>query len=245
MKILIVSAALSCLIAPQVAFAEDGDWTGPYVGINAGVLDSSTQNVDTWCWGACDGPEVRTVKPTIGMTVGINQQVDRNLIVGLEADISTGAKEVIQTPTWVNATPPSETTWASDQKWSSSIRFRAGMANNRTMIYLTAGYTIAKASYSENTTNYPPFGGHPGPFGAGWRGTLTGYTYGGGVEHSFGDFSLKLEVLHSRFGEQSACYADAVGPTTGQCILSPSNQPSMLTFTPRNTTVRFGVNYRF
>ena len=232
-------------LSPQFAWADETNWSGPYVGVTAGATETTTENVDNWCWGACDGPTIKAIKPTIGANIGFNQQIDSGLVIGLESDFNTGGSKSVITPSSKTADPMPVFKWTADYKWSASVRGRVGMTTGKSMVYVTSGYSIAKADLSENTKNYPPFGSHPGPFGARWSGTLPGFTYGVGVEHSFGRTSFKAEVLHSSYSVKSACYADSVGATAGQCIADFSSEPPTLAFVSSNTAVRVGINYRF
>lgn len=242
-----VTCGLGIAIAavPHSAFAQAGDWSGPYIGVTAGVTDQTTENIDNWCWAACDAPTIQSIKPAVGGTIGINQKVDTNLVVGLEADFQGGGEKVVVTPTSSTRTPPPRFTWTADYKWSASARARVGVLTGDSMVYVTGGYALSRAHFNENTTDYPPFASNPGPFGANWNGTLKGYVVGAGIEHGIGKATVKAEVLHSKYNIPVACYADTVGPTTGQCITSFSSEPPTLAFVPSATTIRVGFNYRF
>jgi opacity protein-like surface antigen len=244
-RILFIMFASPAALSPQLAMAQDTNWSGPYVGVTAGATEATTQNVDNWCWGACDGPTIKAIKPTFGATIGANQQIDSGLVIGVEADFNTGGSKSVITPSSRTADPMPVFKWTADYKWTASLRGRVGMTSGNSMVYVTGGYSIAKVDLNEDTQNYPPFRSHPGPFGARWIGTLPGFTYGVGVEHSFGRASVKAELLHASYSVRSACYADTVGPTAGQCFADFSPEPATLSFVPSSTAVRVGFNYSF
>ena len=116
------------------------------------------------------------------------------------------------------------------------------MAEKNTLFYVTGGVAAADAHVSEVTMNAPPWNGHSPNYGASWKGILTGYTYGAGAEHQFGDFSIKAEFLRATYARHTACYQDSDGPNAGQCW---SNGEDYLGLSPSMTSLRIGLNYRF
>lgn len=243
-RVLFTLLASATALSPQMAWAEESNWSGPYLGVTAGATEATTENSDTWCWGACDGPTIKAIKPTLGVTIGANQQVGSGLMVGVEADVNTGQSMSVLTPSPYADDLLSVFKWTADYKWTANLRGRIGITTGKSMVYVTSGYSIAKVDLSEDTQNFRPVRSHPGSYGARWSGTLPGFSYGLGVEHSFGRASIKAEVLHSSYAIKSACYADTIGARAGQCFADYSSDAAILSFIPSSTAVRVGINYR-
>lgn len=243
-RVLFTLLASAAALSPQWAWAEESKWSGAYVGVTAGVTEATTENIDTWCWAACDGPTIKAIKPTLGVTIGAIQEVDSGLVVGVEADVNTGQSKSVFTPSPYVGDPLPVFKWTADYRWTANLRGRIGMTTGKSMVYVTSGYSIASVDLSEDTQNFPPVRSHPGSYGARWSGTLPGFSYGVGVEHSFGRASIKAEVLHSSYSIKSACFAVTAGATAGQCFEDYSSDVGTLSFVPSSTAVRVGINYR-
>jgi outer membrane immunogenic protein len=154
------------------------NWTGFYIGLNAGYGFGSS----TW-----DTPAV-TTKPkgaSFGGTAGYNWQTGA-LVFGVEADI---AASMVKGDVICGVGGTCET----KNEWLSTLRGRIGYAFDRWLPYITAGgaYGHTKAT---NTNLTPGFqGASATPFG---------WTAGVGLEYAFlGNWSAKLEYLYVDLGK--------------------------------------------
>ena len=240
---IIVISALMATTAATSAQAEDRPWSGPYVGFYTGANAGSNEFGDYWCWSACGAPVINVIKPAIGATVGINFQPDENLVVGVEADIGSGFKDEKTYPTF--ATPIYR--WATNIKWQSTVRARAGLTSGKTLAYVTGGYAFANADFSETTDKTARGGGAANvAWGANWKGTTSGYVYGAGIEHKFGSVSTKFEFLRESFGTHNACYKDLEGANAGVCWPTGIySNPKSVSFSPTVSSLKVGLNFQF
>ncbi len=243
-KVLIFSC-LAITIVSNPAYAEEDAWTGAYVGVHAGVNAANTDFKDNWCWAACDAPTVDFNKPEIGVTIGQNALIDDNFLVGIEADFGSGGGRSITTPRTSYGAIDESFEWRSKFSWTSSLRLRAGLAEQKTLLYVTGGFAAADASFREVSLNANTWSTHSPSYGASWNGILTGYTYGAGVEHQFKNFSVKGEFLRSTYSKRNVCFQDNDGSNAGQCWSIGTGPEAILGISSNVTSLRIGVNYHF
>lgn len=218
--------------APPVSYDDVYDWTGPYVGVNAGIAFGlpTADPTDECDWYWCDSltfdpsadPTDHNFFPFVGVQVGFNYQLDNNLVVGIEADVQSGdlSGNNDETPALKEALVfPS--TFAPDIDLWGTLRGRVGVTMDRTLIYATGGLAWGH-------TNFDNAWWLPDDFDT--EDTRFGYAVGVGVEQSFADnISGKLEYLFVNLGQPS----DTMPFTTGN--------GSDLAF----QTVRAGLNFHF
>lgn len=201
MKILLsVSAiALASVMGAGAAYAADlmvddvaieaatagTDWSGAYVGANAGAASGTVE----WEFvGVGGGDEYDISGWTLGGQIGYNWQMD-NIVFGLEADLSVAA---------ING--EFDTIATRDINWVASARGRVGYAIDSILIYGTAGLAVA------NSTGTLTFG----PFGVSETNTHIGWTAGLGVEAMVADnVSVKAEYRFSDYGSEEY-YGDSI-----------------------------------
>lgn len=231
----VLAAATAAAVFSMGAAQAAANWTGPYVGATAGVTSFKTDTADYWCWYACDAPGNSEVDVSGGLTAGYNWQLGSNFVVGLEADISTGAKSS-ETVTFYSG---DGVTWASKWDWLATVRGRAGLAVDKTLVFVTGGVAVAKAEYDATYFNPTPADR------ASKSGNLTGLVIGAGVEHMFTkNLTFKAEYLRVAMPKKSACWADA---STGVCY-DPGNvsdNDDSVHWTSSADIFRVGVNYKF
>ena len=171
-------------------------WTGFYVGVNGG-------------WGGASGGG-DLGSPTgglVGGTVGYNYQIGQ-FVAGLEGDWDWAD---------INKSGFNSTPGAYSNKIDSLVtaRARAGVALDRALLYVTAGYAGADDKVSAAI--------FPGVSSTDWR---SGGAFGAGVEYAFtNNISAKAEYIYAPF--ESKTYASGV----------KSNLDLSL--------VRAGLNYKF
>jgi outer membrane immunogenic protein len=204
------------------------NWTGFYVGLNAGGS-----------WGHQDNSLVDT---TTGITllensdhidgfigggqIGYNWQVNQ-WVFGLEADFQgSGQKADGAFALPVIGAPGSLSIAYTDKlDWFGTVRGRLGWAIDRWMPYITGGWAyghgelsgtstfLGITTASSDTHNY------------------SGWTIGGGVEWAFyNNWSAKFEYLYIDFGDATQIIAPTVSVVSG---------------TLTDNIVRGGINYRF
>jgi outer membrane immunogenic protein len=155
-------------------------WAGFYAGVNAGGVFSDSIDLS-----ASDGEESGSgdfdVDNTflVGVHVGYNWQTARNVVLGVEGDISLlGGERDVEFD--------GEKLGEQDDNWLASIRGRLGYAAGSTLIYATGGVAFL------NGDNAP------------FDDTVTGWVAGGGIEHKFREnWSLGLEGLYYAFEDDT------------------------------------------
>ncbi|NMA98715.1 MAG: porin family protein [Phyllobacteriaceae bacterium] len=197
MRFGVLVAAASALVAPVLAQDLRGvfpvriadpafDWSGIYGGLHAGygsgMLTASSQHLAAG--------EVPLRGSVLGVTLGANWQVKR-YVFGVEGDMAWsgigGMRECL---------PGTGTLCVSDMGWLGAVRGRAGLAIDRSLLFVAGGVAFA-----------------------GWRGTIRpvagadtsleahawGWTIGVGSEVIISDnMSLRGEYAFYRFGRHEA-----------------------------------------
>ena len=170
------------------AYAPAYNWTGFYLGLNAGgALGGSDWN----------GLAVST-DPSggmFGLTAGYNWQgFGGPWVVGVEADIDwTSIDDSTACPAGI--------TCETRNDWFGTVRGRAGYSWGRIMPYATAG--IAFGNIDANRTSFP--GASDGNIG---------WTIGVGIEGAIvGNWTAKAEYLYADLGD-TTCSAAACGTAT-------------------------------
>lgn len=243
-RILLVAGAVSiAALAPQAATAADmpqytpppvitavpgWDWSGFYLGLNAG-----------YGWGQNDGVNMGFIDPGLawfgpclaagacpagisydrngfvgGAQGGYNWQMDQ-FVFGIEADIDysdmDGSGAVA---TSVAPFAPGSFRSTSEITWLATLRARAGVAIDRTLVYATAG--LAGGGVKDSFQwGFPTLGQ---VYQGRSSNTEWGWTAGGGLEYAVTDnFILGAEVLYFDLGDTSvpgvpiAAFAPPVG----------------------------------
>ena len=229
-----VSAALAADLptkAPIVLAAFN--WTGFYVGLNAGYSwGSQTNSLQTTAGAIVSGnSNTDHLKGFIGGgQIGYNWQIDK-WVLGVEADFQGSGQKADGTffipaaAVLVAAIPASNFTYTDKLDWFGTVRGRVGMAIDRWLPYITGGWAIGHGSLSGSST---------GNIVSSYSGSKSynGWTLGGGVEYAFDrNWSVKAEYLYIDFGN---------GPTV------PVNAArNVVSGKMTDNIARLGVNYRF
>ena len=227
-RILLVGATLLTLAAAQPALAAGPalfNWTGFYVGANAGYAWGHATGTDLpasngGCWAQCGyqwGPKVDGFAG--GLQAGWNVQT-QNWVLGIEGDV--GYLGLKGSEPDENGAPAFV---VSRGGWAATLRGRAGVLFSPTvLVYGTAGVihadtrtNVARALTDFSTSMADPWG----------------WTAGGGLETRVSPaWSWKLEYLYYDLGN------DRVGgPNAGGIQYFGIKQTGHI--------VRVGLNYRF
>ncbi|GAA4109747.1 outer membrane protein [Aminobacter aganoensis] len=205
---LVLFAGLVPLAVPVMANAADAasnyyaqqqtdpvhDWSGIYAGVHGGVSSEGFPN-----------PFSSKSGWQFGGQVGANMQ-SGVIVYGAELDgsHSGGAKHKLGGGAELQRT------------WSGAAKVRAGMTFDKTLVYGTAGYGVAKFKPKGTVVSDEK-----------WEG---GYLLGGGVEQAFaGNISAKVEYNYVDYGDVTSVVSGGARRTDD---LS-------------SHTVKAGLNYRF
>jgi outer membrane immunogenic protein len=220
-KILIAAATLFAF--PLAAHA--ADWTGPYVGATLGYGLGDTVIDDQDCNISCSSQTFSPASATYGVGAGYNYQMG-STVLGVEADWSGMNADKEATTNW-----PSHYKVELDSFWT--LRARAGLALDRTLIYATAGFAGVKQSVEADSTSSGVVRHHLSV-----DETTTGMVYGGGLEFAVnGPWRAKMEYLHIALPGDNNIRDDGTScPTQSYCNFGVKTSLDV---------VRFGANYAF
>jgi outer membrane immunogenic protein len=248
-----VLAADMAVKAPRPVAAAVYNWTGFYVGGNAGYAWGNAHDAMTlggdWLTDATQDNVLLTplgtgqLKPrgfTGGFQAGYNYQTGPWLI-GLEADANAFHITANLARTFQNTLlgPGNSYFFASSfgSDWLVTLRPRLGYAFDRLLVYATGGLAIANQKFSQNITQLNLTFVEAGSV----SGTTVGWTAGAGLEYALsGRWSLKAEYLYVDLGSVSFS-------TAGFC----GGDPACAAYTARHdaslaaSIVRGGINYSF
>lgn len=210
------------------------NWSGLYLGINAGYAWGTTNHTDNF--GATSG-SFNTSGGVLGVTYGYNWQFGR-YVIGFEGDF-----DYANINGSLNAGVPCSvnlgTTCFTNMKDFGTDRVRLGYDVNGWLLYGTAGIGYGEVNAGQSPCGFVTVRAVPGGFVGGgfscgdkWR---IGWVAGVGVEKMFApNWSAKLEYLHYDLGSK--------------VVYNPTNVPAGSAFVSvleRGDMVRAGVNYHF
>lgn len=166
--------------APPLVAAPAYNWSGFYIGANAGGA-----------WGTSGWDSAGSFNLSGGVaggTAGANWQVG-HAVVGVEGDADWSALKGSTT----SAGCPAGCSTNND--WLATVRGRAGYAFDRVMPYVTGGLAVGDIKAST-----------PGAVGA--NETNAGWTVGGGLELALtNNWSAKAEYLHVDLGNMNCGFS--------------------------------------
>jgi len=225
-------------------------WTGCYIGVNGGAAWNHSNVVSTMDPGshfglpanlaAVDAAGTGSMNKTGfigGGQAGCNFQTGA-FVFGLEGDIDGVSANATLTGTGVSTIGPFAVTNSVKTNWLATVRPRAGVAFDRSLLYVTGGAAFAGIRYTQAYADTTP------EFASGASQasqTKTGYAVGVGWEYAFmGNWSAKAEYLYVRFPSISTTtfVADTPGLGTGTNTLHG-------TASLQSNIFRLGLNYRF
>lgn len=162
------------------------DWSGAYVGLQGGwsFLDPNT--------GAANLIQGNSDGFSGGVHGGLNRQRGW-AVYGVEMDYTLTDLDALEP-----AFNPAFNSVASSD-WNASVRGRFGIAFDRLLVFGTAGFAFADYDgFTEFVATGLRFGDEK---------TLTGGTYGGGVEYAVSQrLRLRSEYRYSNFGSETMTY---------------------------------------
>jgi len=202
-------------MAPEVARAENTNWSGFYAGINGTFAPRGTLIISQE-----KQTSVKPEGPFAGIQLGYQHKFFNKVIAGIETDFQLsglkGHRDDLICPAVKCGIAITEDLDIKIKTFGT-VRGRLGLQRDRWMPYITGGY-----AYVEKATATANFNGLLPSFSRGFK--ADGFTLGGGIDYSVGEhFVLRFEYLHAKLS----------GTEPGTSIGLNSN------------IVRFGVNYRF
>lgn len=168
--------------APVVA----SDWTGAYIGAQAGVLSLTTSEDYDPSYTTPYDPywEMGAVGASVGVFAGYDYQVSDLFVLGLSGEVNLD-----------NALIKYDGYDYLSLEWDAAVKVRGGMlVNPSTLVYATLGYSVA--SFSLNDGYWSGYDLNSNPVG--------GWVIGAGVESEVAD-GLFLR------GEATATFYDDLG----------------------------------
>ncbi len=224
------------LTLPHTALAQSAmpqvDWTGAYVGVQAGYATGRGTTGDirfydsiagTTLLGSLSGFAYSLDGHTGGGEAGYNWQVG-NVVLGMQADLSAA------NVTGSYADSVNKFSLDSKLSWLATLRAQVGLAYDRFLVFGTAG--VASGGLQGNLHDYYKAGTVTTSSGN----TSIGYVLGGGVAAALDShWSVKAEFLHVDLGTQSYRFYE------------PPSHPPLIASDAAHVfdTVRFGLDYRF
>jgi outer membrane immunogenic protein len=216
------------------------NWTGFYVGLNAGY-GWGRSNLDTLVVGGFGPPNQVLVSSldtlrlsprgfTGGGQAGYNWQ-SANWVFGLEADFDYfGARDSQLTASTFVGGGNFTVANSARTDWLFTARPRLGYAFNRSLIYVTGGVAVTEFKYASSLVD-PVFGTSQA---AATSQTKAGWTVGAGWEYALlNNWSAKVEYLYADFGSVAMTSIGGNGAVF--------NQKASYT----TSIARAGINYKF
>lgn len=239
---------------PQTTIGKSGprvtaNWTGPYAGVNLGgaVGKSSVRTsvasppdyflpADISQIGNLGSKNLSPFGFVGGIQGGYNYQVN-SVVFGLEGDLNALQVSDRETQTGAYNSSPANTfslTQHIATDWLATIRPRAGVLIDKTLLFATAGAAITKFKYDEEFTD--TFS--PALARQSMSETRVGWTAGGGAEYQLrAHWTIKAEYLYADFGKIS----------TTSMLTAPAGKTDVFAHSATFNVhlIRLGLNYRF
>jgi outer membrane immunogenic protein len=273
-KVLVISTLAALIVGPATAadlarpvyrrpvavFAPVYNWTGFYIGLNAGAAIGHASQDPAFSAPECDvaptcpqvigffstGQSMNSTTFTGGGQAGVNYQLGR-FVVGAEADIeymrlrgSFASRAAFPGPMFPDRfnTPSSSGSISTD--WLVTVRPRIGWAFDRLLVYGTGGVAFTNRNDSLSDIDSTTTQGVIGVLTASPSSRHVGWVAGGGLEYAFSNsLSAKAEYLHLDFGDitEQAGVVGGIGGMEGASVIFTSHLTADI--------VRAGLNYKF
>jgi len=205
------------------------DWTGFYIGGNAGGGIANSEHLDPDCFD-CVNTKFQEAFGMVGIGAGYNYQFGHT-VLGIEGDYNWA--NVDKTKAFALGSGTTGTTQFRMSEFAT-LRARGGLALDRTLIYATAGVAFG---HIQNTTTLP--GGFFQASEDKWK---TGLAVGGGVEFALAqNWTLKGEYLLMQFQNSEAPLLRVSNPLAPSCL----SVSCRMNYSESVQTARIGLNYRF
>jgi opacity protein-like surface antigen len=192
------------------------DWSGSYIGVSGGMADHQAryEDVNSDWFGATHDHNSRGY--LLGLQGGHNWQ-NGPMVFGVEGDFSFLAADNKQIYS-------GDVIQKDKANWLGTLRGRAGLGLDRTLLYVTGGLAVADfdrswTEFNDVPDSWPSMGG-----------TKLGVVAGLGMERAItGNLTLKSETMIAKFGGNSSANPTGYNMITDDTVFIS----------------RIGLNYRF
>jgi outer membrane immunogenic protein len=233
-----VLAAAIALALPGAALAQSTyNWSGAYIGGNAGASFVNTAVDSASFYDDVDGVDLAFTAPGYsysgygiigGGEVGYNWQ-SPNLVFGVEADIAASNAAASYTDLDNNFMV------STRLNWLSTARVKVGMPMNNILLYGTAGVAFGQLQ-TDLTDNYPD---DATVYNLSNTQSVTGWTAGAGIAAALNDhWVVKAEYLYADLGSHAVNFSEDATGDIGWPLISSSAKMT-------SSVIRFGVDYKF
>jgi outer membrane immunogenic protein len=226
----ITSASAADLPIKAPPMVRTYNWTGCYVGVEAGGTWGRTQHVDNDPLFAGFGLPLTNVYDVsgglVGGTVGCNYQINQ-WVFGVENDLSWRRLQGNGPDI-----PPFTTTSTTslDSHWLDTLRGRVGFAWDRVFVYGTAGVAFTQTTSGVCTVAAGCFSDTK---------SRTGWVAGAGAEWAvWNNISLKAEYLHVDYGSSTNYFSPDIVILAAGTVIATHTVP--LT----ENIIRVGLNVK-
>ncbi len=176
-----VAADLPSVAPYQQPVVAGYDWTGFYVGAQAGYV-----------WEGGNGNTIDGFAG--GIHAGYNHQIN-NWVFGVEADVEYSGADA-------SATIPGVLAVSADVEWLGSVRGRVGYAFDRTLVYATGGVAFGGIEVRATNLAVAP------AISASDSKTHVGWTVGAGIEHAITqNVTVRAEYRYTDLGRKTYNFA--------------------------------------
>ena len=193
----LATAVLALNVGSAVAQDQAYDWSGAYVGVQAGYAVGQSLYTNT------DFPtEYVNYDPDGffgGVYAGYNFQMPNNIVLGVDADLNVTGIEGSNDYWWVGGRPVP--TASAKIEYSAALRARLGYAMGRFLPYLAGGLSAAKYDFDFiSDTGFVYYAESK---------SMVGWNVGLGAEYAATDnIVLRAEYRYSDFGSKSFAQPD-------------------------------------
>lgn len=256
--------------APVAVAAPEYNWTGFYFGANVGggwgsrdvgysPNDPMTAELFS-IGGVPPSASLNSSGALGGLQLGYNRQLNRNWLIGLEADFDwSGMKGSDSTGGFILGSAvlvPRPFTATADEriKWFGTVRARLGyLPTDNVLAYVTGGFAYGQVEHTGNYAIAVATAGNNSGFSfsctAGTTcftgsssGVVGGWTLGAGIEYAFWQrWTVKAEYLYVSLDSNSVT-------ETALALSIPGTTPASFDANYSRTNfnlARVGLNYRF
>lgn len=219
--------ALAAQDLSKVIAAPTYNWSGVYVGANAGYGWGRMDVTDT-TGGVAPGPF--SYKPdgySGGAFVGLNRQFGAIVVGG---EMEAGYADLTGSGRIASSVPTAYQTIELQGGWYAMAAARLGVAVDKTLFYAKGGYVVTGASAGQTTTNpgYATFRARD----------LQGWAYGAGLEVALlKGWTMRAEWLRMDFGTITGNQTSVSDPPIGYQYVNKHD----LTV----DTMKLGIAYKF
>lgn len=225
MKKVLLAAAAALLLPAAAQAAPAFNWSGPYVGVNAGYGLGHVAIDDQDCQVSCSTQNLSPNGLNIGGVLGYNIQ-HGSAVLGIEGDYNFSDTKRSKVTDWPSIHRGNINSFGS-------VRARAGLALDNTLVYVTGGMSIIDQDVAAQD-----FSGGVLEDGFSKHVTEVGLAVGAGAEMAISDhLRAKLEYMYLATPGD-----DNVRDQGTSCT---SNSYCNFGYSTNLNVIRVGLNYAF